>query len=77
MLHALGAETTGGFHSVDGTVEVPIDLMNVSSLRHALPRWRKALYEMNLPLRSIDEGANFSSWTRRRRTSATVEVRSR
>ncbi|MEV4580455.1 hypothetical protein AB0K16_45235 [Nonomuraea jabiensis] len=54
MAYRLGLERRLGFHTADSTVEVPIDLMNVFSLRDALPRWSEALYAMELPLRGIE-----------------------
>lgn len=56
LIYRMSLERACGLHLADGTVEVPIDLMNSFSLRGAdYPRWREALYELGLPLRAITE----------------------
>ena len=57
MIYRMSLERTCGLHDAGGTVEVPIDLMNVFSLRGAAwPRWRGACGELGLPLRAVTAG---------------------
>lgn len=57
MLYRMSLERACGLHDAGGTVEVPIDLMNVFSLRGAAwPRWRRACGELGLPLRAVTAG---------------------
>jgi hypothetical protein len=53
ILYRLVLERALGFHSPDGTVEIPIDLMNAFSLRGTEGSWSQALYDMGLPLRRV------------------------
>ena len=57
MLYRMSLERACGLHDADGTVEVPVDLMNAFSLRGAAwPRWRRACGELGLPLRAVTAG---------------------
>src|SRR5450756_666552 len=50
LIYRMSIERACGLHLDDGTIEVPIDLMNVFSLRgSAYAKWRKILYELRLP----------------------------
>lgn len=53
ILYRLVLERALGFHSPDGTVEIPIDLVNAFSLRGTEDSWPQALYDMGLPLRRV------------------------
>jgi hypothetical protein len=54
LIYRMSIERACSLHLDDGTIEVPIDLMNVFSLqRSAYPKWRKVLYEFGLPLRAV------------------------
>ncbi|MFJ5552732.1 hypothetical protein [Streptomyces sp. NPDC093225] len=54
MMYRMGLERAAGLHVADGTVEIPVDVMNAFSLREdAFPRWHRALYGQGFHLRRI------------------------
>ncbi|MEV8021316.1 hypothetical protein AB0O76_34275 [Streptomyces sp. NPDC086554] len=56
MMYRMGLEREVGLHLADGTVEIPVDLMNAFSLREGeFLRWHRAIYRQGLFLRRIGE----------------------
>lgn len=56
MMYRMGLERAAGLHLEDGTVEIPVDLMNAFSLREGeFSRWHQALYRQDFFLRRIGE----------------------
>ncbi|MET9380897.1 hypothetical protein ABZY09_07340 [Streptomyces sp. NPDC002928] len=56
MMYRMSLERGVGLHIQDGTVEIPVDLMNAFSLRAGdFPRWHQTLYRQGFALRRIGE----------------------